>query len=185
MCWFISSQTLFLNVMFGICRTAREEYIDATSRLRVASGQIDKLNKGYLKTKKVSPDGILQLAIQVRARPIYRSADIYRLITRLAGISYRPFSTDKLSAINKNVLFTILLINPRFFGAFACAVARTCKRENDALERAYTHTQMTTSRTFKFSEYMHINVWNKNMPNNCLRPLTWGNTFGLCNTTNL
>ena len=90
-----------------------------------------------------------------------------RPITRLADISYRPFSTDELSAINKNVAFTILLINARFFGAFACAVAHTFKHENDALERACTHTQMTTSRTFKFSEYMHINVWNKNMPNNC------------------
>ena len=121
-----------------------------------------------------------------RARPIYRSADIYRPITRLADISYRPFSTDKLSAINKNVLFTILLINVTFFGAFASAVAHTFKHENDALERACTHTQMT-SRTFKFLEYwyMHINVWNKNMPNNCLWPLTWGNTFDLCNTTDL
>ena len=68
---------------------------------------------------------------------------------------HRPFSTDKLMAINKNVLFTILLINARFFGAFACAVAHTFKHENDALERACTHTQMT-SRTFQFSEYMHV-----------------------------
>ena len=110
----------------------------------------------------------------VRARPIYRSADIYRLITRLADRSYRPFSTDELSAINKNVLFTILLINARFFGDFTCAVAHTFKHENDALERACTHTQMTTSRIVKFSEDIHINVWNKNMPNNCLRPLIWG-----------
>ena len=72
----------------------------------------------------------------IRARPIYRSADIYRPITRLADISYRPFSTDKLSAINKNVLFTILLINARFFGDFACAVAHTFKHKNHALERA-------------------------------------------------
>ena len=107
----------------------------------------------------------------ITARPIYRSANIYRLITRLADISYRPFSTDKLLAINKNVLFTILLINARFFGAFACAVAQTFKHENYALERACTHTQMT-SRTFKLSEYMHINVRKKNIPNNCLRPLT-------------
>ena len=121
---------------------------------------------------------------RTRARPIYRSADIYQPITRLADISYRPFSTDKLSAINKNVLFTILLINARFFGAFACAVAHTFKHENDALERACTHTQMT-SRTFKFSEYMLINVWNKNIANNCPRPLTWGTTFDLCNTTDL
>ena len=132
-----------------------------------------------LKTKILKPDshfhsvGIIR-GILFRARPIYRSADMYPAITRWADISYRPFSTDKLSAINKNVLFTILLLNARFFGAFACAVAHTFKHENDGLERACTHTQMTTSRTFKFSEYMHINVWNKNMPNNCLRPLTWG-----------
>ena len=98
---------------------------------------------------------------------MYRSADIYLPLRRLADISYRPFSIDKLSAINKNVLFSILLINARFFGAFACAVAHTFKHENDALERACTHIQMTR-RTFKFSEYMHINVWNKNMPSNCL-----------------
>ena len=121
---------------------------------------------------------------QARARPIYRSANIYWPITRLADISYRPFSTDKLSANNKNVLFTILLMNARLFGVFTCAVARAFKLENDALERACMHTQMT-SRTFKFSEYMHINVWNKRIPNNCLLPLTWGNTFDLCNTTDL
>ena len=108
------------------------------------------------------------LISHIRARPTYRSAEIYRPITRLTDISYRPFSTDKLSAINKNVLFTILLINARCFGTFA----HTFKHENDALERACTHTQMTTSGTFKFLKYMHINVWNKNMPNNCLRPLT-------------
>ena len=104
---------------------------------------------------------------------------------RLADVSYRPFSTDKVSGINKNVLFTILLIKASFFGAFACAVALTIRHENDALERACTHTQMTTSRTFKFSEDMHINVWNKNTPNNCLPSLTWGNTFDLCNTADL
>ena len=112
--------------------------------------------------------------VNFRARPRYRSADIYRPITRLADISYRPFSTYKLSAMNKNVLFTTLLINARFFGGFACAVAHTFQHENDALERVSMHTPMTTSRTFRFSEYMHINVWNKNIPNNCLRPLTWG-----------
>ena len=77
-----------------------------------------------------------------RARPIYRSADIYRPIMRLADISYRPSSTDKLSAINKNVSFTILLISARFLGAYACVVAHTFKHENDASERACTHTQM-------------------------------------------
>ena len=97
------------------------------------------------------------------------------MITRLAAISYWPFSTDKLLAINKTVLFAILLTNARCFGAFACAAVHTLKHENDALERACMHTQMTTSRTFKFSEYMHINVCNKNMPINCLRPLTWDN----------
>ena len=138
-----------------------------------------------LKLIALSPFILVSSGIDNRARPIYRSADIYRPITRLADISYRPFSTDKLSAINKNVLFTILLINARFFGAFACEVAHTFKHENDALLRACTHTQMTTSRTFKFSEYMYISVWNKNTPNNCLRPLTWGNTFDLCNTSDL
>ena len=73
----------------------------------------------------------------IRARLIYRSVDIYRPITRIADISHRPFSTDKLSAINKNVLFTILLISARFFGSYACVVAHTFKHENDALEQRF------------------------------------------------
>ena len=48
-----------------LSRNAKKDYIETTSRLQVASGVLDKMNKDYLKAKKVSPDGILQLAIQV------------------------------------------------------------------------------------------------------------------------
>nr|XP_026694536.1 carnitine O-palmitoyltransferase 2, mitochondrial [Ciona intestinalis] len=44
---------------------AKAGYDKATGSLRVAAGQFDKMNKEYLKRKKVSPDGIMQLAIQV------------------------------------------------------------------------------------------------------------------------
>ena len=55
----------------------------------------------------------------IRAPHIYRSSNIHQPIMRLADISYRPSSID--SAIDKNVLFAILLINARFFGAYGCA----------------------------------------------------------------
>nr|CAB3233598.1 carnitine O-palmitoyltransferase 2, mitochondrial [Phallusia mammillata] len=44
---------------------ARHRYKSDTGRLRVASCEFLDMNKDYLKKKKVSPDGIMQLAIQV------------------------------------------------------------------------------------------------------------------------
>uniref|UniRef100_H2ZEX2 Choline/carnitine acyltransferase domain-containing protein n=1 Tax=Ciona savignyi TaxID=51511 RepID=H2ZEX2_CIOSA len=51
--------------MKHLIRKAKSDYEKATGSLKVAAGKYEKLNKNYLKLKKVSPDGILQLAIQV------------------------------------------------------------------------------------------------------------------------
>ena len=55
---------------------------------------------------------------------------------RLANISYQPSFTDELLAINKNVLFTILLINSRFFDALDKARKRHFKKNVHAHSNA-------------------------------------------------
>ena len=94
------------------------------------------------KQQKIRKKCLSQIQVKSRAGPIYQSADIYWPITRLSDTSYQPSSIDKLLAINKYVLFTIWLVNARFFHAYACVVAHTFKHENKASERACTHTQI-------------------------------------------
>ncbi|CAK8671477.1 unnamed protein product [Clavelina lepadiformis] len=44
---------------------ARERYNDDISKIRVSGKEFPKMHKEYLKKKKISPDGVMQLAIQV------------------------------------------------------------------------------------------------------------------------
>ena len=48
-----------------ICRRAKVGYLDATGKLSTNAGMHEGLTKEYMKSKKVSPDGVAQLAIQV------------------------------------------------------------------------------------------------------------------------
>lgn len=50
---------------------AKERYIADTSRLKVAGKKYDRMSKEYLKSKKISPDGVLQLSIQIGHRRMY------------------------------------------------------------------------------------------------------------------
>nr|XP_039258344.1 carnitine O-palmitoyltransferase 2, mitochondrial-like [Styela clava] len=50
---------------------AKARYIADTGRLKVAGQKYDKMSKEYLKAKKISPDGVLQLAIQIAHRRMY------------------------------------------------------------------------------------------------------------------
>lgn len=50
---------------------AKQRYTNETSRLKIAAGKLSTMNKSYLKSKKVSPDGILQLSLQVAHSRIF------------------------------------------------------------------------------------------------------------------